>query len=175
MPVASFIRRFRKAEVLPLFAKRLLHATTTATAFATALAVGLVGSANGALAQNSQLQTIVLYAGMHRVTAELAIKPAHRAKGLMGRKSLAENRGMLFVFDRADTHCFWMENTFVPLSIAFLRDDGSIVNVRDMEPLKRDQHCADEPIRLALEVNQGWFDDRNIGPDMVIRGLPTLP
>ena len=171
MLVAHLIRQLRKAGVLPLFAKRL----SIAAPIAIALAVGFVSSAGGALAQNSQLQTIVLYAGMHRLTAELAIKPAHRAKGLMGRKSLAEHRGMLFVFGRADTHCFWMENTFVPLSIAFLRDDGSIVNVRDMEPLKRDQHCAAEPVRLALEVNQGWFDERNLGPDMVIRGLPKLP
>ncbi len=163
MPVAILIWRLRNAVVLFFSAKPIL------------LLAAWLSAVNVVWAQNIELPTTTLYAGMHRVTAELAVKPMDRAKGLMGRQSLPVNRAMLFVFDRADKHCFWMENTFVPLSIAFLRDDGSIVNIRDMEPLKRDQHCAAEPVRLALEVNQGWFDDRNLGPEMLIRGLPTLP
>lgn len=127
-----------------------------------------------AYAQHSPLPTIDLYAGMHRVQAELAVKPDERAQGLMGRPSLPEQRGMLFVFDRPGVQCFWMRNTLIPLSIAFLRDDGSIVNIEHMQPLKDDDHCSIEPVRLALEVNQGWFEKRNIAPGMVIRGLPTL-
>jgi uncharacterized protein len=127
-----------------------------------------------AYAQHTPLPTIDLYAGMHRVQAELAVKADERAQGLMGRPSLPEQRGMLFIFDRPGVQCFWMRNTLIPLSIAFLRDDGSIVNIEDMQPLKDDSHCSSEPVRLALEVNQGWFDKRNIKPGMVIRGLPSL-
>jgi uncharacterized membrane protein (UPF0127 family) len=127
-----------------------------------------------AQAQHSPLPTIDLYVGMHRVQTELAVKPNERAQGLMGRPSLPEMRGMLFVFDRPGVQCFWMRNTLIPLSIAFLRDDGSIVNIEDMQPLKDDSHCSAEPVRLALEVNQGWFAKRNISPGMSVRGLPTL-
>lgn len=127
-----------------------------------------------AYAQHSPLPTKDLYAGMHRVQAELAVKPDERAQGLMGRPSLPEQRGMLFVFDRAGVQCFWMRNTLIPLSIAFLRDDGSIVNIEDMQPLKDDNHCSTEPVRFALEVNQGWFAKRNVTPGMTIRGLPHV-
>lgn len=127
-----------------------------------------------AKAQHTPLPTIDLYVGMHRVQTELAVKPNERAQGLMGRPNLPEMRGMLFVFDRPGVQCFWMRNTLIPLSIAFLRDDGSIVNIEDMQPLKDDSHCSTEPVRLALEVNQGWFAKRNISPGMSVRGLPTL-
>jgi len=127
-----------------------------------------------AQAQHTPLPTIDLYVGMHRVQTELAVKANERALGLMGRPSLPEMRGMLFVFDRPGVQCFWMRNTLIPLSIAFLRDDGSIVNIEDMQPLKDDSHCSTEPVRLALEVNQGWFAKRNITPGMSVRGLPTL-
>jgi uncharacterized protein len=83
-------------------------------------------------------------------------------------------QGMLFVLDRLGVQCFWMRNTLIPLSIAFLRDDGTIVNIEQMQPLKDDRHCSTEPVRFALEVNQGWFAKRNISPGMTVRGLPTL-
>jgi hypothetical protein len=127
-----------------------------------------------AQAQHTPLPTIDLYVGMHRVQTELAVKADERAQGLMGRPSLPEMRGMLFVFDRPGVQCFWMRNTLIPLSIAFLRDDGSILNIEHMQPLKDDSHCSTEPVRLALEVNQGWFAKRNISPGMTVRGLPTL-
>jgi len=126
-----------------------------------------------AMPAQAQLATTDLYAGMHRIVAEVAKNPNDRAIGLMGRKSLPENHGMLFVFERAGTQCFWMKNTFVPLSIAFLRDDGSITNIADMEPLTTKSHCSSEPVTLALEVNQGWFAKRNIKPNQKIRGVPT--
>lgn len=131
----------------------------------------LLGAAH---AQHTPLPTIDLYVGMHRLQTELAVKVDERAQGLMGRPSLPEMRGMLFVFDRAGVQCFWMRNTLIPLSIAFLRDDGSIVNIEHMQPLKDDSHCSTEPVRLALEVNQGWFAKRNIAPGMTVRGLPNL-
>lgn len=120
----------------------------------------------------SELPTIDLYLGMHRLKAELAIDPRDRATGLMWRKSMPDNAGMLFVFQGHAIHCFWMRNTFIPLSIAFLRDDGSIVNIEDMQPLNDTSHCPTEPVRFALEVNQGWFAKRNIAPSMKVRGLP---
>lgn len=121
----------------------------------------------------TSLPTTDLYVGMHRLKAELAIEPKHRATGLMWRKSMPDNHGMLFVFEGHAIHCFWMRNTFIPLSIAFLRDDGSVVNIKDMNPLEETSHCPAEPVRYALEVNQGWFDKRNVQPSTRIRGLPN--
>ena len=121
----------------------------------------------------TNLPTTDLYLGMHRLQAELAIKPQDRATGLMWRKSMPDNRAMLFVFEGHAIHCFWMRNTFIPLSIAFLRDDGSIVNIADMQPLQDTSHCPTEPVRYALEVNQGWLAKRNIRPEMKVRGLPN--
>ncbi|UOD49252.1 DUF192 domain-containing protein [Orrella daihaiensis] len=121
----------------------------------------------------TSLPTVDLYVGMHRLQAELAVEPRDRATGLMWRKSMPENRAMLFVFEGHALHCFWMRNTFIPLSIAFLRDDGSIVNIAQMQPLQETSHCPAEPVRYALEVNQGWFKKRNIVPPMKVRGLPN--
>lgn len=122
----------------------------------------------------AQLPLTDLYVGMHRLQTEVARKPHHRAQGMMWRQEMPENRGMLFVFEGHATHCFWMRNTYIPLSIAFLRDDGSIVNIRKMQPLNDAQHCPQEPVRFALEVNQGWFEKRNIAPDHKVRGLEAL-
>jgi uncharacterized membrane protein (UPF0127 family) len=121
----------------------------------------------------SSLPTTEMYVGMHRLQTELAISPQERSVGLMWRKSLPDNHGMLFVFTNQAIHCFWMRNTYIPLSIAFLRDDGSIVNIEHMQPLSDESHCPTEPVRYALEVNQGWFDQRNIAPPQKVRGLPN--
>lgn len=139
------------------------------------LAGKLLTVATLSLAQPVQpkLPTQDLYAGMHRIVAELAVTPEQRAIGLMGRRSLEENQGMLFVFEDPRKQCFWMENTLVPLSIAFLRDDGTITNIEHMQPLDRSAHCSTEPVRYALEVRQFWFDQRNIKPGLQIRGLPA--
>ncbi len=127
-----------------------------------------------AYAQNpTSLPTTDLYIGMHRLKTEVAIRPPDRATGLMWRQSMPENQGMLFIFENHALHCFWMRNTFIPLSIAFLRDDGSIVNIEDMQPQQETSHCPAEPVRYALEVNQGWFTKRNVAPPMKVRGLPT--
>ena len=119
----------------------------------------------------AELPLAGLYVGMHRLQAEVARQPHERAKGMMWRQHMPEQRGMLFVFEGHAIHCFWMRNTLIPLSIAFLRDDGSIVNIRQMQPLSEAQHCPEEPVRFALEVNQGWFDQRNIAPNHKVRGL----
>ena len=99
---------------------------------------------------------------MHRIVAEVAADHNSRSTGLMFRKSLAPNHGMLFVFSEKSPQCFWMRNTYVPLSIAFLDDDGRIVNIEDMAPLTENSHCSREPVRLALEMEQGWFARRGL-------------
>lgn len=109
---------------------------------------------------------------MYLVRAEVAADFASRSRGLMHRKALASNAGMLFVFDEAEAHCMWMKNTFVPLSVAFLDDGGEIVNIADMTPHSEQAHCAARPARYALEMNRGWFAARGIKPGMRVGGIP---
>jgi uncharacterized membrane protein (UPF0127 family) len=118
------------------------------------------------------LPTIQLNAGMHVIQAEVATAPDERAAGLMFRKEMGANAGMLFGFEPAAIQCFWMRNTLLPLSIAFLADDGSIVNIEDMKPQTTDSHCAAKPVRFALEMNQGWFAKRGLKPGMRVQGGP---
>lgn len=120
---------------------------------------------------NPTLPIKKLNAGMHVIQAEVAATPEARTTGLMYRKSLAPNHGMLFVFDQANIQCFWMRNTLIPLSIAFLLDDGTIVNIADMKPQSDDSHCSSQPVRLALEMEQGWFAARAMTPGKKILGL----
>lgn len=137
--------------------------------------VGLVGclALLPALAQEApqQLPVTALSAGMHRITAEVARTPGERAIGLMHRSSMPTHHGMLFVFEEPGVHCFWMRNTRLPLSIAFLGDDGSVVNIADMQPHSEVSHCPKQPVRYALEMNQGWFAKRGLKPGSRIGGL----
>jgi uncharacterized membrane protein (UPF0127 family) len=138
---------------------------------------GLTALVGPAQAQESaqKLPAVTLRAGFHAISAEVARTPEQRAVGLMHRKEMATHEGMLFVFETAGTQCFWMKNTLIPLSIAFLADDGRIVNIADMQPQTLNSHCSDEPVRLALEMNQGWFAKRGIKPGMHIQGGPIAP
>jgi uncharacterized membrane protein (UPF0127 family) len=128
------------------------------------------------LAAPAQAQTplIELSANLHRIEAEVAADNASRMQGLMHRKSLPPNRGMLFVFPRAERYCMWMRNTFLPLSVAFLDEQGKILNIEDMEPQTEDNHCAGAPARFALEMNRGWFAAKGIGPGQRIGGLREI-
>lgn len=119
-----------------------------------------------------RLPTVTLGAGLHNIVAEVAMTPAQRARGLMYRTEMAAHEGMLFVFERASIQCFWMKNTLLPLSIAFLTDDGTIVNIADMQPQSTDSHCSAQPVRYALEMNQGWFARRAVAPGSRLRGGP---
>lgn len=110
--------------------------------------------------------------GPHTFQVEVAATPQQREHGLMGRTRLPENGGMLFVFDYAGRHCFWMRNTPLPLSIAFIDDAGRIVNLADMQPHTDTLHCPASAIRYALEVPQGGFQQRNIGSGTQVNGLP---
>jgi len=97
-----------------------------------------------------------------------------RSRGLMFRKSLAPNAGMVFVFDEASQHCMWMKNTYLPLSVAFLDDSGTIINIEDMAPQTEDTHCAQRPARYALEMERGWFASRGIKPGTKLGGIEKL-
>ena len=122
------------------------------------------------VAQN--LPAIALQAGMHNIRAAVAQTPEQRQTGLMFRREMAQHEGMLFVFEQASAQCFWMKDTLLPLSIAFLADDGSVVNIADMKPQALDSHCSAQPVRYVLEMNQGWFAKRGIKPGSKIAGKP---
>lgn len=127
-----------------------------------------------AVAQDRQdrLQTVPLTAGMHLIQAEVARTPLQRSIGLMNRPTMGGNEGMLFVFEAAGQQCFWMKNTLLPLSIAFLADDGTVVNIEDMQPQTTDSHCSRREVRYALEMNQGWFARRGIKAGSKLGGAP---
>jgi hypothetical protein len=116
-------------------------------------------------------QTVRLNAGVHLITAEVAADDPMRQRGLMFRETLAANHGMLFVFEGKAVRCMWMRNTLIPLSVAFIDDDGRIVNIEDMQPKTEDSHCARAPVRYALEMTQGWFAQRGLKPGAVIGGI----
>jgi uncharacterized membrane protein (UPF0127 family) len=119
------------------------------------------------------LPVVELSAGLYRIRAELAATPASRSIGLMHRTQLGPNQGMLFVFPEQGMHCFWMRNTLIPLTIAFIADDGRIVSLSDMAPMTENGHCPAEPVRLALEMSQGWFGQKGIRAGSRI-ALPPL-
>ena len=124
------------------------------------------------LAQQPQLPVVQLNAGMHLIRAEVAADYGSRMTGLMYRATMPPNVGMLFVFDEAQQQCMWMKNTLIPLSVAFLDDSGTIINVEDMAPQTEDSHCAKRPSRYALEMNRGWFAARGIKPGSRLGGIP---
>ncbi len=126
----------------------------------------------GVVAEES-LPQVQLRLGMHQVTAEVAASQKTREQGLMFRSALPPNRGMLFAFPVTERHCMWMKNTFIPLAVAFLADDGRIVNIEEMYPLTLTPHCAQEPVRWALEMPGGWFRERGIVVGMRVVGLPA--
>jgi hypothetical protein len=119
-----------------------------------------------------QLPVARLSAGIHLIQAEVVSEGGTRARGLMHRESLAPNAGMLFVFDDHAIHCMWMKNTLIPLSVAFIDDRGTIVNIADMEPHSEASHCAAQPVKYALEMNRGWFAARGIKPGARRGGVP---
>lgn len=134
----------------------------------------LLLAAGAAAAQQPSLPAVTLGAGMHLIHAEVADRDASRATGLMHRRTLAPNGGMLFVFEDSGEHCMWMRNTPLPLSVAFVDEGGAIVNIADMQPLTEDAHCAARPARFALEMAQGWFAARGIRAGQRLRGLEEL-
>ena len=145
-----------------------LYALFAAIAWA---ALGPPAAAQDAAGVPQNLPAITLQAGMHNIRAQVATG-FNVYTGLMYRRDMPQHEGMLFVYDMPAVHCFYMKNTYLPLSIAFIADDGTIVNIRDMQPQTLDSHCADKPVRYALEMNQGWFAKRAIKPGFKLSGAP---
>ena len=123
----------------------------------------------------SPLPEIPLSIKGHKLTAEVAATDDTRSTGLMHRRMMPENRGMLFVFAYSQPQSFWMMNTYLPLSIAFIDEQGVIVNIADMKPLTTNPHPSARPAKYALEMNQGWFAKRGIKAGAHVEGLRDAP
>lgn len=145
--------------------------TSFKTVAVTVFAV-LLGMAAQAQDAPQKLDMVQLRAGMHLIQAQLARTPDERSIGLMFRPSMPANEGMLFAFEQPGQQCFWMKNTLLPLSAAFVADDGSIVNIEDMKPQTLDSHCSAKPVRFVLEMNQGWFAKRGLKAGSKLQGAP---
>ena len=139
------------------------------------LAIAILCFASYASAQNTpqmNLQRITLTAGFYQIDTQLALTPEQHATGLMFRKEMPQQEGMLFVFPAATKQCFWMKNTILPLTAAFVADDGTIVNLADMKPQTTDSHCSEKPVRYVLEMNQGWFAKKCLKAGSKLSGMP---
>ncbi len=137
------------------------------------LLASLVATSLVALAQDApqmNLERVKLASGMHRIDAQVASTPEQRQTGLMFRNDMPQHEGMIFVFDQPGKQCFWMKNTPLPLSAAFIADDGTIVNIEDMKPLVLDPHCSAKPVRYVLEMNKGWFAKKGIKAGSKLQG-----
>lgn len=145
--------------------KNVLHAL---------VALPLLASAMLCHAEEGQpkLPTIRLNASIYNIQVEVAQTPDQREIGLMYRKTMGPNDGMLFAFEEPGQQCFWMKNTLLPLSVAFVADDGTIVNIDDMKPLTLDGHCSKNEVRFVLEMNQGWFAKRGLKAGEKLQGQP---
>ena len=129
---------------------------------------------NRVLAQNmpqTDLERTVLSAGVHQIKAQIAATPQQRQIGLMFRTDMPQQEGMLFIFEQPAQQCFWMKDTPLPLTAAFLADDGTIVNLADMKPRSTESHCSTRPVRYVLEMNQGWFSKKGVVAGARLSGL----
>ena len=137
-----------------------------------ALAVALTSTLAMAQDAPQELPTIRLSSGMHVLQVQVAQTPEQQQIGLMFRKTMGTNEGMLFIFDEPRQQCFWMKNTLLPLSVAFIDDSGVVANIDDMKPQTLDSHCSTKPVRYVLEMNVGWYDKRGIKAGSKFQGQP---
>jgi len=148
-------------------------------AAAVLLTLALAPLASCAQAQPGQpqmnLPRVELHAGMHRIDAQIASTALQRQIGLMHRTTMPAHEGMLFVFEQPAVQCFWMKNTLLPLTAAFVADDGSIINLADMQPLDETSHCSEKPVRYVLEMQQGWFAQRGLAAGSPLGGKIFKP
>ena len=149
---------------LPSFAKSFFLIASIASLSA----ISLTAQAQDTPQMN--LERVKLAAGMHRLDVQVAATPEQRQIGLMFRKDMPQHEGMIFVFEQATQQCFWMKNTLLPLSAAFIADDGTIVNIEDMKPQTLNAHCSAKPVRFVLEMNQGWFAKKGIKAGATLQG-----
>lgn len=159
-----------------LSTRSLFSAPVSQIALRSMLALALAASAGWVNAQDEpqmDLKRTALSAGMHRIDAQLALTAEQRQIGLMWRKKMPPHEGMLFVFEQPSQQCFWMKNTLIPLTAAFVADDGTIVNLVDMQPQTLNPHCSAKPVRYVLEMNLGWFTKKNIKAGSKITGISS--
>jgi len=140
-----------------------------------ALSLFLCASAQSQDSPQTNLPRIKLQAGMYQIDTQVAQTPEQRSIGLMFRTDMPAHEGMLFVFEQPATQCFWMKNTLIPLTAAFVADDGTIVNLADMKPQTTDSHCSAKPVRFVLEMNQGWFAKRGLKAGSKLTGVAFKP
>ena len=141
-------------------------------------ALALAATALASHAQESpqmNLPRVALSAGMYQIDAQVAQTSSEHQIGLMHRAEMPQHEGMLFVFPQVRPQCFWMKNTLLPLTAAFVADDGTIVNLADMKPQTTDSHCSTKPVRYVLEMNQGWFAKKNLKAGSKLTGAPFTP
>ena len=137
-----------------------------------AFALAVAATAAPAQEPQTDLPRVQLAAGMHQIDAQVARTPDQRATGLMWRRQMPQHEGMLFVSAQPSVQCFWMKNTLLPLSAAFIDDDGTVANIVDMQPQSLASHCSVRPVRYVLEMNQGWFAKRGIKAGSQLTGEP---
>ena len=136
---------------------------------------GLIALAPSAFAQRGEtFGNTKLTIGINIIHAEVAANSGQREQGLMFRKSMGANDGMVFLFDGPQRVCMWMRNTLIPLSVAFIGADGRIVNIEEMKEQTDDSHCAKKDVPFALEMNAGWFRDNHLKPGVKVDGLPGV-
>jgi len=163
----SLVARFAVAAILPFAAVSAVSfvALNAAPAHAQQMPAGAK--------QPGEFPRAKLTAGMFVIDAAVAANDADREQGLMYRTNLAPNEGMLFVFNENAVHCFWMKNTLIPLSIAFIRADGTVTDIDEMQAETTNNHCPKNNGVYALEMSKGWFTSKGIKPGMKIQGLPA--
>ncbi|MCP1576745.1 signal peptide protein [Herbaspirillum rubrisubalbicans] len=142
------------------------------TSAAALLAAGCLSSASAQTPQVRKFPTTQLNIGIHLIKAEVAQTEAEREQGLMFREKMGDNEGMLFLFGQPAGVCMWMKNTLIPLSVAFMDEKGFIINIEEMKEQTLDSHCAKRAAVYALEMNKGWFKQKNIKPGSKVEGLP---
>ena len=152
----------------------MIHNNAMTYTFAS-LALALANLSAPAAAQEGpqlDLPRAKLSAGVYQISAQVAQTPNQRSTGLMFRKEMPQAEGMLFIFEQAGMQCFWMKNTLLPLTAAFVADNGEIVNLVDMQPHSEAPHCSTKPVRYVLEMNQGWFAKKSIKAGARLSGEP---
>ena len=137
-----------------------------------ACAIGLCSPVFAQDAAQAELPRTPLTVGFYQIDAEVALSEQQHTVGLMHRRSMPQQAGMLFVFQSPSTHCFWMKNTILPLTAAFIADDGTVVNLADMQPQTTTSHCSIKPVRYVLEMNQGWFVKKGLKAGVRLSGKP---
>lgn len=166
---------------LPCAARRPRAAAFSALARSTALLLAALLAAAALPSARAQseptppqtgLPTVTLDVAGRAVRAEVARTPRQQQIGLMGRRSLPADHGMLFVFGRAQPVCMWMRDTLIPLSVAFIDAQGRVVNTAEMQPMTDTVHCATRDVPYALEMPALWFEQHGVGPGDAIGSLP---